>query len=384
MKILCIDIGTGTKDILLFDSNTEVENCLQMVIPSPTVLVANQIRAATQRGEAIVLTGTIMGGGPSQWAAKDHLAAGFKVFATRAAALSFDDELDKVEAMGIRVVSEDEAAGLGTRVVMRDVDLEAIRRAFEAFGVALEYDALAAAVFDHGNAPPGISDRTFRFEFLAERIRATGKLSGFAFMRDEIPERLTRMRAVAESIPQSSLQNQGKEMPLLVMDTAPAAVRGALDDDRVRAQPNAIVANLGNFHTLAFRFTEGAISGVFEHHTGELKREQLEEFLRRLAEGTLTNDEIFYSQGHGAVMFDTHAQPLAPMPGPEESFLAVTGPRRGMLLDSPLHPYLAVPYGDMMLAGDFGLLHAFADLNPGAADEIESALAKSRESRQVP
>lgn len=367
MKILCVDIGTGTQDILLFDSSTEIENCLQLVMPSPTVRVAQEIRAATQRGAAVLLEGTIMGGGPSHWAAQDHARAGLQVFASREAALSFDDELDKVEAMGFRVVSADEARQLdATRVTLRDVDLGAIVRSFEAFGVKPEFDALAVAVFDHGNAPPGMSDRTFRFQFLAERIRATGKLSGFAFMSDEIPERLTRMRAVASSMGGTTLR-----APLMLMDTAPAAVRGALDDDVVRAHPNAIVANVGNFHTLAFRFTEGAISGVFEHHTGELKKEQLENYLRRLADASLTNDEIFYSQGHGAVIFDARPQPL--------DFLAVTGPRRAMLLHSELKPYFAVPYGDMMLAGDFGLLHAFADLNQDAADEIEGALAKSRD-----
>lgn len=366
MKILCIDIGTGTQDILLFDSTTEIENCLKLVMPSPTVLVANQIRAATKRGEAILLTGTIMGGGPSNWAAEDHARAGLPIFATRDAALSFNDELDKVEAMGIHVVGDDEGANLdATRVVLRDVDLEAIQRAFHAFGVELEYDAIAVAVFDHGNAPPDVSDRAFRFEFLAERIRATGKLSGFAFMRDDIPERLTRMRAVAES-----LEGSHKGLPLLVMDTAPAAVRGALDDDFVAQHKNALIANIGNFHALAFRFTDGEISGVFEHHTGELKQAQLEHFLRELANGTLTNDAVFYSQGHGAVLFDARAQSL--------DFLAVTGPRRSMLLHSELSPYLAVPYGDMMQAGNFGLLHAFADLNAKARDEIENALAKSR------
>jgi uncharacterized protein (DUF1786 family) len=363
MKILCVDIGTGTQDILLFDSTTEIENCLQLVMPSPTVLAANQIRAATKRGDPVVLTGTIMGGGPNSWAAEDHLRAGLAVYATRDAALTFNDELDKVEASGIRIVSDDEAQNIhATRVELRDVDLDAIARAFDAFGVPSEFDALAVAVFDHGNAPPGMSDRTFRFEFLARRIRETGKLSGFAFMRDEIPERLTRMRAVAASV--------GYAAPLMLMDTAPAAIRGALDDEWVSAHPNAVIANLGNFHALAFRFTDGTITGVFEHHTGELKQAQLEHFLRALADGTLTNDEIFYSQGHGAVLFDTRAQPL--------DFLAVTGPRRAMLLHSALKPYFAVPYGDMMLAGDFGLLHAYADLNPNAREEIENALARSR------
>lgn len=363
MKILCIDVGTGTQDILLFDSTTLVENCLQLVMPSPTQLVANRIRAATKARQPILLIGTIMGGGPNSWATEDHLRAGLPVYALPEAALSFNDELDKVEAMGVRIVEDKDAARLeATRIELRDVDLDAVRSAFEAFGVDMQFDAVAAAVFDHGNAPPGVSDRTFRFEFLAERIRAMGKLSGFAFMREELPERLTRMRAAGASI--------ATDAPVMVMDTAPAAVLGALDDETVAAHANAIVTNLGNFHALAFRFTQGRITGVFEHHTGELKTEQLEGFLRQLADGTLTNDAIFYSQGHGAVMFDTRPQPL--------DFLAVTGPRRAMLLDSPLKPYFAVPYGDMMLAGDFGLLHAYADLNPAAADEIEGALARSR------
>lgn len=66
MKILAIDVGTGTQDILLFDSTTQIENCLQMVMPSPTVLVANQIKDATAKGDTILLTGAIMGGGPDR------------------------------------------------------------------------------------------------------------------------------------------------------------------------------------------------------------------------------------------------------------------------------------------------------------------------------
>ncbi len=363
MKILAIDIGTGTQDILLFDTTTQVENCLQLVMPSPTVLVADRIKEATASREAILLTGTIMGGGPSAWAAEDHVRSGLELYATPDAARSFNDEIEQVEKTGIRVVGEDEAARLDVRrILLRDVDLDAIARAFASFGVKLAFDALAIAVFDHGNAPSGYSDRLFRFDFIAERIRAKGKLSGFAFMREDIPARLTRMKAVADSV--------RVDVPLLVMDTAPAAVLGALDDDRVRAHPTALIANLGNFHTLAFRFVEGAIAGVFEHHTGELKREQLEGFLERLASATLTHEAIFSSQGHGAILFDHHAMSL--------DFLAITGPRRGLLLHSRLSPYFAVPYGDMMLAGDFGLVRAFADLNPNAREEIEQALAASR------
>ena len=38
MQILAIDVGTGTQDILLFDTEKEPENALKMVMPSPTAL----------------------------------------------------------------------------------------------------------------------------------------------------------------------------------------------------------------------------------------------------------------------------------------------------------------------------------------------------------
>jgi uncharacterized protein (DUF1786 family) len=367
MKILALDIGTGTQDILLFDTETQVENCLQMVMPSPTVLVAQQIRDATTRGEDVLLTGAIMGGGPSNWAADDHLHAGHRVFATPSAAKTFNDELEQVEKSGIRVVGEDEAAKMRgvRRVEMRDVDLDALRRAFAAFGVDLQFDALAVAVFDHGNAPPGVSDRLFRFEFLAERLKTFNSPAAFAFMRAQIPPRLTRMQAVADCA--------RSDAPLMVMDTAPAAVLGALEDARVRAYAarHAIVANIGNFHTLAFRYSDGAITGVFEHHTNELTSRQLENLIAQLADGTLTNDAVFNSKGHGALLFDTRAQPL--------DSVVIVGPRRGMLLRSRYRPYFATPYGDMMLAGCFGLVRAYAVLNEDARGEIERALDAARE-----
>ncbi len=365
MKLLAIDIGTGTQDILLFDTTTQVENCLQLIMPSPTVLVAQQIRVATQRGDTVLLTGTLMGGGPNNWAADDHLRAGYRVFATPSAATSFNDDLAKVQASGITLVSETEAARMQNvcRIEMRDVNLDAIARAFGAFGVSLQFDALAIAVFDHGNAPADYSDRLFRFDFLAERLKQINSPAAFAFMRAQIPPRLTRMQAVAD--------NLRVDAPVLLMDTAPAAILGALEDDRVRARRNAIIANVGNFHTLAFRFSDGLITGVFEHHTGELKPGQLEQLIAQLAAGTLTHAAVFNSNGHGAVLFDTRPQAL--------DFLAVVGPRRGVLLNSPQHPYFATPYGAMMLAGCYGLVRAYAELNPDAAPEITRALDAARE-----
>ena len=215
MRILTIDVGTGTQDILLYDSKTELENCVKMVMPSPTAVVARQIRAATELGTPLLLDGVTMGGGPSHWAARDHALAGHAVYATPDAARTFDDDLDGVRSMGIVVVSEDEAATMQgvQRVTLRDLWIDAVQTSLRAFGADDQFDALAVAVFDHGNAPPGYSDRTFRFEYLAEQVRQSADLTVFSFMREDIPASLTRLKAVASSI--------DSVHPLLVMDTAP-------------------------------------------------------------------------------------------------------------------------------------------------------------------
>jgi hypothetical protein len=57
--------------------------------------------------------------------------------------------------------------------------------------------------------------------------------------------------------------------------------------------------------------------------------------------------------------------------------IVVTGPRRNLLRGSALRPYFAVPFGDMMIAGCFGLLAATADLLPHLADPIRASLNHS-------
>ncbi|HEY63905.1 MAG TPA: DUF1786 domain-containing protein [Caldilineae bacterium] len=366
MQILAVDVGTGTQDILLFDTGRDPENYLKMVMPSPTLSVARQIREATAQRRPVLLTGVTMGGGPSAWAAGDHRKVGLPLYATPDAARSFNDDLDAVQReLGIQIVSEDEARALARRegiahVIMRDLDYPAIRAAFAAFGVDLRPDALAVAVFDHGNAPPGVSDRQFRLDYLAGRLRSDRHLSAFAFRADAIPPIMTRLQAVAQTaVEQSSL-------PVYVMDTAPAAILGALEDPAVRSRPNAQIMNVGNFHCLAFQYREGEIVRLFEHHTGLLDRSALEGWLRALAEGSITHERIFADHGHGAVVLDPAPVPL--------DFLAVTGPRRGMLVGSQLPVYFAVPHGDQMLAGCFGLIRAVADLEPEWANPIEAAL----------
>ncbi len=378
MRILAADVGTGTQDILLFESGRTIENNFKLVMPSPTVIVAERIKRATGRGQPVLLTGVTMGGGPSHWAARDHALAGYKVAVTPEAGRTFDDDLTQVERMGFEIIEEDEAARRAEQpgwqhIELQDFDAQAIITALRAFDIDPAVDGLAIAAFDHGAAPPGISDRRFRFDFIEQTVRGQPVPSAFAYAAPETPAELTRLRSIARSSARYlRLSGSAPDAPLLLMDTGSAAALGALEDPLVRAQSDSILCNIGNFHTLAFHLVAGQIVGIFEHHTGEIDRPHLEQMLRKLANGTLTNAEVFDTSGHGALILgDGHASDANNRAFP---FLAVTGPRRELLRGSSLNPYEATPHGDMMLAGCFGLLRAFADRYPNKAQEIEAVL----------
>ena len=377
MKILPVDIGTGTQDIFLYDSNLDIENGFKLVLPSPTMMVHRRLKQALQLRTPILLTGHQMGGGPSAWAIEEVARAGIPVYMTPSAATTLNDELVKVEALGIRIVSDDEAEGLRSKVEgleLRDFDFELISKTFKDYGVSLDdLSAIAVAVFDHGNAPAGVSDRQFRFDYLDERIREKNSLSAFAYLSNDIPKIMTRLQSVADSAGELPC-------PLVVMDTAPAAVLGANFDPAVAKRGRKIIVNVGNFHTLAFRLGNG-IEGVFEHHTGEIDLPKLEKYIRALADGSLRHQDIFDDMGHGALVYGDHPFEF----GKDDFDVVVTGPRRSMFNQKSsienrqsLIPYFAVPFGDMMIAGCFGLLGATAEIMPELAETITGSLSGGR------
>jgi uncharacterized protein (DUF1786 family) len=375
MQVLAVDVGTGTQDIYLFQQGVSPENGFKLVMPSPTMMVRRQVQRATEMGRTLLLQGVTMGGGPSHWAVEAHVKSGLKVFATPEAARTFNDDLGWVQReMGLEIVTHAEAKKLRDveRLTLRDFDYEQISAAFATFGIELDPAAVAVAVFDHGNAPPNYSDRQFRFDYLNQRIQQINQLSAFAFLAADIPPIMTRMQAVAETA-------TGFEAPLIVMDTAPAAVLGATLDPDVAARERSMIVNVGNFHTLAFRLGPTGIEGVFEHHTGLLNAGRLDDFLTAFAVGTLTHEAVFKDHGHGALI--QYDQPLKL--DEDEFQVAVTGPRRAMMHESSLRTHMAVPFGDMMIAGCFGMLRATADLLPDLAEVILEALGGSQ-AQQAP
>ena len=335
-RILAIDVGAGTQDILLWESDRTYENCVQLILPSQTQIVAGRIRRLTAARRPIHLVGTVMGGGASSDAVSAHLAAGLAVTATPEAAKTLHDNPARVEATGVRITADQPPDA--TPVTLADLDPAALREALAIFDVPLP-EHFAVAVFDHGESLE-LSNRRFRFQHLQRLIDAGGDLSLMTY-DDDLPPYLTRMAASRALFPGAT-----------VMDTGAAGIWGALEDPRVaeQAERGAILVNLGNMHTFAILLHGRRMLGLFEHHTHLLTTDRLATLVAQLRAGTISFEEIFAEDGHGATIHPDYR------PTPAFDFVAVTGPNRA--LARPLGWYEAVPHGDMMLAGPFGLVAA--------------------------
>lgn len=332
-KLAAIDIGGGTQDILIYDSDKTLENCIQLVLPSPTRIVAGKIARATEAGRPVFLHGRVMGGGPSTKAIREHLSRGLSVAATPDAALTIHDDLEKVQSMGI-ILSE-EAPRDAVSIRTGDVDTALLSAILESVDEALPA-RFAVAVQDHGYSP-GESNRIFRFRLWEEFMAGGGKLSGLVYR--EVPSHFTRMRAAEQEAPGA-----------LLMDTCGAALLGALTDGHVRkyAEEFAVtVVNLGNQHTFCAIVTGERVLALFEHHTGSMTKEKLELYVDKLKTGELTDEQVRRDGGHGCV---------PPVSAVSTGLTVATGPRRSLLQGSDC--YFAAPQGNMMLMGCFGLVRA--------------------------
>ena len=237
-RILAIDVGAGTQDILVFDPERAPENCFRLVMPSRTQIVAAHVRQATIARVAVHLSGVLMGGGASTGAINDHLAAGLPVTATNRAAQTIHNDLARVEQRGVRLVEE--CPPDAVEVKLGDIDLPSLGVALDAFGITLP-KRIAVAVQDHG-VRPGSGNNDVRGDYLEWLVCEAGTLEAAAFLTP--PPAMTRMQAVQALAPGA-----------VVMDTGAAALLGALRDPLVRSASDrgAVIVNIGNMHTFAMR-----------------------------------------------------------------------------------------------------------------------------------
>ncbi|MEK6977666.1 MAG: DUF1786 family protein [Candidatus Hydrothermarchaeota archaeon] len=331
-RVLAVDVGFGTEDVLLYDEARSPENSIKLVLPAMTQRLARRIRAA--EGD-LFIHGETMGGGPLTSAVIQRMRAGHRVLMTPKAAMSIRDDLEEVRAMGVEIVDK-APPGVETLETM-DIDFELLKGLLQGIGVEWDFDWVGIAVQDHGHAPAK-SDREFRFERFREALASGTRLHELAF--ENPPDYYTRMNAVLRTV---ARHHRGKS---LVVDTKIAAIAGALHG--FEDYP-AISIDVGNGHTMVATVEGGEVLGLLEHHTGALDPAMLEDLVLRFAEGEVTHEEVFNGGGHGCYIREKVGTANV-------RHILATGPNRGMLRETGLRVEYPNPFGDVMMTGPVGIV----------------------------
>jgi uncharacterized protein (DUF1786 family) len=335
MKILAIAIGAGTEDILLFDSTKNIENCISLVLPTPSKVLADKLKRSQGN---VFIHGDTIGGGSLGRAILRHLQKGYRVVMEESAAYSIRNDLDEVKSMGIEVGRRPETNHF-QELEIQEVNLPLLKQFLSSFGEDLKVDVIAIAVQDHGVSPKGVSDRAFRFENVERMLRKDNRPETFHFLENSIPGYYLRMKSAVIAVKRTS------SVPVLVMDTCLSAVLGCLDV----VTGASLIVNVGNGHTIAALLLDRRIEALYEHHTHELTPKKLESDLKLLIRGQLDGKKVFEENGHGAVT-------LKPFHG--EVSVIVTGPNRDIFKGTSFKFIYAAPGGNTMMTGPMELVRA--------------------------
>ncbi len=337
MRILAIDVGTGTQDIMIYDTEKELENSIKIVLPSPHLYISQQIREIEND---IYFHGEIMGGGKIKKSILEHMEKGYNVVMEPTCAKTIRDNLEQVKAIGIEIADELNEYKDYTKIKMGDIDIRKLSEFLLGYDLEFDFDKIAIAVQDHGYNE-NMGDRDFRFEKIREKVSEPISPLEFGF-KEDLPDYFTRMQAVKRQI-----KSEGIEETPLIMDTKFASIAGMCYDEVAKKLKSYIVIDIGNGHTTAATIEDGKIQGVFEHHTSSLTGESLERYMKRLASGEITHEEVHEDHGHGAHV-------LNPISKIEK--VIVSGPKRELIEKTNLDWHHAAPGGDVMMTGTVGLI----------------------------
>jgi uncharacterized protein (DUF1786 family) len=343
-KILAIDIGAGTQDVLILDPSTKEH--LKWVAKAPTRLLAEKLSSSKKD---ILITGDTMGGGPGSQAIKE-LARTRTIFMTPQAASTIHNNLDKVRGLGIKVITEQEArdnlpSGRFDHIITGDIFPKQLQTIMANMGIGFDFEYVLLAVQDHGVPPPNVSTLDFRHQFIKAALEKTPLPESILYPADKIPAYLTRMQSVTD---------RAKEIPahqIFVMDTGMAAILGASLEPSCKGLSKTMVVDIATSHTLAATLMGREITGLFEYHTHNLTVERLEELMIKLAEGQLSHQGILAEGGHGAYI-------RKGIGFKNLEAIIVTGPKRHLAKGLSFKIIHGAPLGDNMMTGPVGLLEA--------------------------
>ncbi|PTD94641.1 hypothetical protein C9439_01460 [archaeon SCG-AAA382B04] len=331
-KMITIDIGLGTQDILI--GSEPNENSTKFVLPSPTQIIKKRVENTS--GDLLV-KGHTMGGGPLSGAIANH-AENNEVIMTKKSARTISDDLSEVEEDGIKVINENPSKLEGYQELFLSdlISFPHIMSLLNKNDIDCP-QTVGVAVQDHGVAPKGMSDRKYRFQYFKKAIREGEGLMDLVF--EEKTGRFSRIDSCFDFLNNNGLNSY-------LMDSKIASIFGCLGEN------NRLIVDAGNGHFLAATCEGRRLIGLFEHHSSQLTESKIKKYLRKLVDGSIKDEEVFEDGGHGAYVQGSL----------ETDEIIVTGPKRN-LMPNDLDFKLAHPIGDVMMAGAIGLFNGINYLN---------------------
>jgi uncharacterized protein (DUF1786 family) len=343
-RLLMIDIGAGTMDMLHYDTETGLH--YKAVVQSPVRSLAEQAAAVT--GKLLVL-GDEMGGGPITQVLMER-AKQYEVIISRSAASTLNHDSEKVKSWGLKVLEDDRADHMRdnpdyTVITLSDLELPRIEQIVKSFGIPYDFDAVAICAQDHGVPPPGMSHLDFRHNMFKARLAEKPYPHTLLYKSDQVPASMNRLKSIAD---------RAEQLPaaeVYVMDSGMAAILGASLDSLAQGKNAVLLLDIATSHTVGAAMEGEEIAGFFEYHTQDITLEKLEDLLRNLADGKLSHQQILSEGGHGA--FVRRSVGFSAI----ETIIA-TGPKRKLIAQSKLPIEFGAPWGDNMMTGTVGLLEA--------------------------
>lgn len=344
-RALLIDIGTGTRDIMLYSEENALENNSKIVAPTATKKMARLIKQAKKD---LKIAGYTMGGGLLSSALTQHLRKGYKIEIELAASFTVRNNREQLLESGFTIKEKIENPDF----FFDEIELDFLFDLLEKFAAEEQKISLIGlSVQDHGDHGLGESSRRKRFEYFVNLLGEQPDIRSLIFDQDNVPDRFSRMRSGVKCIRKTAADSK-----IIIMDTSVSALVGCWFDPFVQSLKGPILyINFGNGHTMACVTENLEICSFYEHHTGIVQDriDILSDDLEKLVSGELTFEKVYKEGGHGCKTF--RKINFSDLAG-----IVVTGPKREIARQLNLEKvYEATPGGDMMMTGPLGLLRGF-------------------------
>lgn len=343
-RILMVDIGAGTMDVLCYDTDTDLH--YKAVVKSPVRCVAEA--AAAKSGDLLV-TGCEMGGGPVTKVLRERAKTDDVVISVSAAA-TLHHNSEFVKSWNIRIIEDKAADELRAddrywELTLADIETQRLQQIVDGFGVPFSFQAVAVCAQDHGVPPAGVSHLDFRHNLFKARLDDNPYPHTLLFKADEVPAEMNRLSSIAASACRLPAEE------VYVMDSGMAAILGASRDVRAKDRDNIFILDVATSHTVGAALSGDELAGFFEYHTVDITLERLEALLLDLGQGNLNHRQILSEGGHGAYVRNA-------IGFGDDDVIIATGPKRRLVENSRLPIVFGAPFGDNMMTGTVGMLEA--------------------------